>query len=224
MIVTPSILTTTAEDVRSQISRLLPYFRHFQIDIADGIFVENTTVSLFDVLASFESEPLPPGVKIDFHLMVIDYEKHISAISQSPVSRYTDIVLVHFGVRPELHKLLQVYNNISTGIVLNPEDQVQDCAMSYPLDSLVGIQIMSVSPGCQGNPFLPYTLDKIDHLRTHNYRNKIYLDGGINRDTLPAICSKFYKPDVITPGSYLSKAHDISARVQELNGFVTHAE
>jgi pentose-5-phosphate-3-epimerase len=109
------------------------------------------------------------------------------------------------------------FPTLTIGLVINPEETVQNFTTYHTLSKVPFIQIMSVNPGFQGSPFLSYTLDKIEQLRNMNYRFKIYLDGGINKKTLPVIISKQFPPDVIGPGSYISKADDIQGRVEELN-------
>ena len=78
---------------------------------------------------------------------------------------------------------------------------------------------MSVTPGVQGNPFLPNTLKKIEQLRILGYRFKIFLDGAVNDKTLPFINEQKFKPDVICPGSYLTKTDQLQSHVDFLNKF-----
>lgn len=42
----PSILEKDCSQLFYQINRLSPYFQRFQVDIADGIYVDNKTASL----------------------------------------------------------------------------------------------------------------------------------------------------------------------------------
>jgi pentose-5-phosphate-3-epimerase len=76
---------------------------------------------------------------------------------------------------------------------------------------------MSVVPGVQGNPFLPNTLKKIEQLRVLGYRNKIFLDGAVNDKTIPFINKQKFKPDVVCPGSFLTKAKDLEKNVKYLD-------
>ena len=78
---------------------------------------------------------------------------------------------------------------------------------------------MSVTPGVQGNPFLPKTLNKIEQLRDLGYRKKIFLDGAVNDKTIPIINKLKYKPDVICPGSFLTKAKDLEKNVKYLENY-----
>jgi ribulose-phosphate 3-epimerase len=109
---------------------------------------------------------------------------------------------------------------IPIGLTLNPSEQVSDLESHYNLDNVPSIQIMSVTPGVQGNPFIPETLNKIEQLRVHGYRFKIFLDGAVNDKTLPAINKQKFKPDVICPGSFLTKAKDLEKNVEYLKNYV----
>ena len=75
---------------------------------------------------------------------------------------------------------------------------------------------MSVNPGKQGSPFIPETLKKIEQLRLLGYRSKIFLDGGVNDQTLPLILNQKYLPDVLCPGSFLTRAKDLEKNIKFL--------
>ncbi len=207
MIIVPSILEKTPAGLLAQIQKLSPYFSYFQIDIADGIFVPNKTVQIEEI-------PTLPPLSYEFHLMVKDYEKEIVKLEKLSLSVKIKIVLIHLSA-------MQQYNNttmkqFNIGIVLNPEDSVASLSKKFNLGDITLIQIMSVNPGFQGQPFLPETLQKVEQLRQINYRNKISLDGGINEQTIPQIISQKYPPDIICPGSFLTKTDDLENHVNYL--------
>jgi ribulose-phosphate 3-epimerase len=227
MLVTPSILTNSASDAFSQIDRLLPYFKAFQIDIADGNFVPNTTISIPELAEYIKHHNLAAKYKeisFDFHLMVNDYLTHLEFIEHINSLISINVVMIHSKLRPNLSLLKDQFPQFVIGLVINPEETVQEFTSYYNLSEVPFIQIMSVNPGFQGAPFIPESLNKIEQLRKANYRFKIYLDGGINAETLPVIFSQTFTPDVIGPGSYLSKAEDIQERVHELNTLIEEAK
>jgi pentose-5-phosphate-3-epimerase len=223
MIVTPSILTDTAESVFAQVDRLSPYFDWFQIDIADGVFVPNRTVSLSELGTALAAEGRAEKwsrLSFDMHLMVQEVDAAIAQLV--PISEMIQIrnILIHTKVNPRMDRLRDRFPMFTIGLVLNPEETVEDFVRDYDLRTVPIIQIMSVSPGFQGSPFQPDTLNKIEQLREHNYRKDIFLDGAINAETLPVILSRTYPPTGIGPGSYLSKAEDIPSRVRELRALL----
>lgn len=211
----PSILETSIKDFETQLTQVAPYFSHFQIDIADGIFVPNKTVQIEEIVPVVSSQKIVGRDKtFEFHLMVVDFEKQIEKLAQ--LEKFVDVncILIH------LHVLNTKYEILNTkylwGLVLNPEDSVVDnwqLITEFPI-----IQIMTIHPGFQGSPFLPETLNKIDQLRELGYTGKILLDGGINDKTAPTIMNRRHLPDIICPGSYFKK--DVKKRLEILQEIV----
>lgn len=217
MEIIPSVLEKSPSDLLTQIEKLLPYFKSFQIDIADGIFVPNKTVLIEEI-----SEHLTYNMKhvtFDFHLMVKEYEREVVKLIKLLKFIKINTVFIHFSLLPNIKHLTTDYP-FTFAPVLNPEDPVEELDKLYQLKIVSAIQIMSVNPGFQGSEFLPETLKKIEQLRLKNYRNKIYLDGGINADSLKTISRQKFLPDVLCPGSFLTQAPDIAENVRILNSFL----
>src|SRR3989344_4912266 len=221
MQVIPALLENNSNALIKQINRLSPFFKTFQVDIADGIFVPNKTVRIKEINNFLTNNQylITNNFIFDFYLMVKDYEKEIEKLSNLVSKKIMKInnIFVHFSLLPNYQLLITNYPNFSFGLVLNPEDNVDELKQKYDLNQIESIQIMSVNPGFQGQPFLPHTLKKIEQLRKQNYRHKILLDGAINQDTLPLILSKKYKPDCLCIGSYLTKAENLKERIKFLN-------
>jgi ribulose-phosphate 3-epimerase len=205
MKIIPSILEPTAADYQKNLLKLSPYFSHFQIDIADGIYVSNQTASIDEIIPILTNEKFS-HLAFDFHLMVKDYQTHIDKLKKLKNTIHIKNVLIHFDLYPNYSLLTTNYALISIGLVLNPQDQISDLADKYNLEDIPCLQIMSVNPGRQGQPFLPETLKEIEQLRLLGYRNKIFLDGGINEKTIAQILAQKFLPDVLCPGSFLAKA------------------
>lgn len=218
MIVFPSILEKSAEEYISQIQKLSKYYSHFQIDIADGIFVSNKTAQIQEISPLF----IPSVARsmshltFEFHLMVKDYKTGIEKILDLKKLINISLVLVHLSLNPDIENLTSKIERLLFGLVLNPEDEVETIKTKYNLKKMPIIQIMSVHPGAQGNPFIPETLQKIEQLKNANYKNIISLDGGINDTTIPYILSHKFKPDILCPGSFLTRAENLEQRVTYL--------
>ena len=115
------------------------------------------------------------------------------------------------------YQLLTTNYSLPIGLTLNPQDQVDDLARQYNLKEIPFIQIMSVVPGVQGNPFIPDVLNKIEQLRGIGYGKEIFLDGAVNEKTIPVILAKKYQPDFICPGSFLTKTKSLEKNIEYLN-------
>ena len=63
----PSILEKNPQDLFYQINKLSPYFKRFQIDIADGILVPNKTVQIEEIMKHVTCNI--KHLTFDFHLM-----------------------------------------------------------------------------------------------------------------------------------------------------------
>jgi pentose-5-phosphate-3-epimerase len=211
----PSILEKDASSLFYQINKLSPYFPRFQIDIADGIFVSNKTVQIDEIIDNVRALRAMPQQIFDFHLMVKDYEKEIKKLERLRNLLKINYIFIHFDLLPN-YQLLTTDYSFPIGLVLNPQDQIDNLVDKYDLNKIPFIQIMSVNPGFQGSPFLNKTLNKIEQLRDIGYRKEIFLDGAINKKTIPIILSKKYQSDFICPGSYLTKTDKLKERTQYL--------
>ncbi|MFH0773279.1 MAG: hypothetical protein V1922_03130 [bacterium] len=218
MNIIPSLVEQTARDLFDRITFLSPHYHQFQIDIEDGVFIQNKTLSTneFVTYTLDHKDKLSGATLYDFHLMVCDPENHLKAIALLP-PKSVGIILMHKTVFPDYSLITSHYPLFKFGLVLNPEDEVSD--VSLPLiQALSVIQLMTVNPGRQGQPFIKDVLNKIEQLRNRGFQGKIYIDGAINETTLPLIISLPHKPDVLCPGSYLAKApgEDLERRVNLL--------
>ncbi|MBI3366061.1 hypothetical protein HY041_00335, partial [Candidatus Roizmanbacteria bacterium] len=145
-----------------------------------------------------------------------DYKKEIDKLER--LKNYINIktVLIHTSLFLNYSLLPKTYPQFSFGLVLNPEDSVKTIKLNYEFEKIPLIQIMSVHPGAQGNPFIAESLKKVEQLRRANYRNKIALDGAINDKTIPLILKYKFLPDILCPGSFLTKADKLNKRVNYL--------
>lgn len=218
MIVCPSVLESTASEYILTIKRILPYFQYFQIDFADGEYTNGRTASLEDIVNGLSQNIVDlSDLVFDFHLMSKNYLKNTVDLLELKKILNIKNLFFHFDLHPDVITISKRFPDFNIGLVLNPQDEVEELARLYKLNKIASIQIMSVVPGAQGNPFLSETLKKIEQLRQAGYRNKIFLDGAVNENTIPEILSKKYLPDVICPGSYLTKTNTLKVRVDYLN-------
>lgn len=213
MQVIPSIDVATIIDLSFQVKRLAPFYQRFQIDYADGKFVQFQTPSLQELLEALMAFD---GMEFDIHLMTSDYQKALDVLERYKNRLKINLVFVHFSAKPPSELIFSESSSFQYGLVLNPEDTVDAIRQVYPLEKIKGIQIMSIVPGPQGNPFISDSLNKIDQLRMFDYRYPIFLDGGVNAETLKIIQDRENLPDFICPGSFFSKAENVEDRVKSL--------
>ncbi len=213
MQILPAVLSRSPEEFDVDIKKLSPFFSSFQIDITDGILVPGTTATIEDLTPHLLEHP---QITFDFHLMVKDYGKIINYLRALTSKIKIGTVLVHHKAGPDKGLFISQSDSFTIGLVINPDEQIKTLSTYYSFEIMRAIQIMSVEPGAQGQGFIKETLNKIEQLRLLNYRNKIYLDGGINNLTLPIILSQHYLPDTLAIGSYFTKAVDVKMQVEGL--------
>lgn len=220
MQICPSMPEPTMDSLAATINRLSPFYNYFQIDIGDGVYVNNRTVQIEEIKKNLNKFNKLDSLHFDFHLMVKDYMSDINILND--LKKLIDIqnIFIHLSAIDNFETKIEELSPIPIGLTLNPQDQVNDLVRHYNLSNIPTIQIMSVTPGVQGNPFLPDTLNKIEQIRVLGYRNKIFLDGAVNDKTLPFIFQQKFKPDVVCPGSFLTKAKDLKKNVEYLKNYV----
>ena len=225
MDIVPAILVKTPDDLTSQIVKLSEYFSHFQIDITDGEFVSDKTIDIDEIAKALEKVK-PETLKnltFDFDLMVVDYMDALEKIDELSYLIKTLTVLPHASAITNYKEIAELYAQYTVGIAVDPDDSIDTINQNFDLSVIPTIQIMSVVPGRQGNPFLEDSLIKIEQLRMVDYRGKIFIDGGVNDKTLPVILSKKERPDVVCIGSYLSRANELKARIKKARALVSIA-
>lgn len=216
MKIIPSLVEKTPEDLFSVIQKLAPYYHQFQVDIEDGIYIPNKTLSVSDIQKYLLNNTPLKNLVYDFHLMVKEYEKEIEIIDVLKNNLTIQSILVHTSLQPDYQVLCKKYPSFVFGLVINPQEDVSIIAKQYDLSNIPIIQIMSITPGPQGQPLIPEALQKIEQLRIAGFHNKIYLDGAINEKTIPIISALKYKPDVLCPGSYLARTNELEKHVDYL--------
>ncbi len=149
------------------------------IDVMDGHFVPNLTFGAGVVRA------IRPSSRkcFDVHLMVAPVDSHLEAFAKAGA----DIITVHAESGPHVDRTLQKIRALGkrAGLALNPA--TPPSALSYVLDRIDLVLVMTVNPGYGGQPFIAQMLDKIGEVRQMIRGRNIDLevDGGINNETAP---------------------------------------
>ena len=74
------------------------------------------------------------------------------------------------------------------------------------LDLLDMVQIFTIVPGKQGNPFMVDHLETVYKLEELRFMGLVGVDGGVNKGTLIEVCK--YPVDIASVGSAISRADD----------------
>lgn len=204
-LITPAILANDLQTFTEQLQKVHTNYSSIQIDVMDGVFVDNTSFSERTELNNIECEAY-----FELHLMVKD--------PISELSRWIDVanissVIFHIESDVDVQECIRHIrkHNWKVGIALNPETPLEKIIPFAPF--VDEVLFMTVHPGHQGSVFLEEVLEKIKEFSTKNGTNTtISVDGGINEQTIKkavdAGAQKLYVGNAIISASNPEVAHE----------------
>src|SRR5262245_57378402 len=177
--ISPSILSADfarlGEEVRAVDKAGADYIH---VDVMDGHFVPNLTIGPVVVAAVRKATRRP----LDVHLMIEDPDRYIDDFARAGA----DLIGVHVEACHHLHRALQQIRAAGkkASVTLNPHSGLE--TISYILENVDQVLIMSVNPGFGGQSFIPNVLPKIRALKAEiearGLAVDIEVDGGIKVD------------------------------------------
>jgi ribulose-phosphate 3-epimerase len=163
------------------------------VDVMDGHFVPNITIGPM-VVAALRPHTQKP---LDVHLMIEPVDPYVEAFAKAG----SDVITVHAEAGRHLDRTLQLIRSLGkkAGVSLNPSTPPE--AISYVIDQLDLVLVMSVNPGFGGQSFIPAVVPKIARLKEMIGQRPIHIevDGGVNKETA-ALCAKA-GADVLVAGN-----------------------
>lgn len=180
----PSLMTMDLDKFNEQIKFLNNHVDSYHIDIMDGHYVPNITLSPWFI----EQVKKISDVPISVHLMVTNPSFWVDELLKIE----TDYICVHAevinGIAYRIINKIHEHNK-KVGVVLNPETPI-DVIKPY-IQYLDKVTIMTVDPGFAGEKFIDETLEKIVELRKirdkNQYNYLIEMDGSSNKKTFKKI-------------------------------------
>ena len=146
------------------------------VDVMDGHFVPNITIGPAVVKALRPHARKP----FDVHLMVerpYDYVETFAAAG-------ADLITVHAEAAPHLQRTLAAIHACGrrSGVALNPA--TPPSLLTYVLDDVDLVLVMTVNPGFGGQSFIPQAIEKIRRCREMldraGSRAELSVDGGVS--------------------------------------------
>ncbi len=182
----PSLMCMDLTKFKEQVDILNERADFYHIDIMDGHFVKNITLSPFFVEQLNKISKIP----IDVHLMTEypgDYIEELGRVGATYISPHAETI--NKDAFRIINKIKEV--GCKVGIVLNPATPV-DC-LKYYIHLVDKITVMTVDPGFAGQLFIPEMLDKIKELKKlkeeKGYSYIIEIDGSCNERTFKKLVS-----------------------------------
>ncbi|MFZ6014958.1 MAG: ribulose-phosphate 3-epimerase [Patescibacteria group bacterium] len=192
--VIPAILTKKKSEFISRLKTAYGFAKTVQIDIMDGLFVDNETPknlnngSWYRDYLTENNHEIP---NIELHLMVINPMKIIEAWKElAGVMRiiwHVEIPIRHEELIPLVHEM-----DLQVALAINPNTPVTEIlsyiqskpvkakAKNYFIDSVL---VMGVMPGYSGQTFIKDSLQTIKILRKKFPKLPVAVDGGVNPAT-----------------------------------------
>lgn len=171
------------------------------LDVMDGHFVPNITIGPLVVKAL-----RPHSEKIfDVHLMIAPVDPYIEAFAEAGA----DIITVHAEATTHLDRTLALIKSTGkkAGVSLVPSSPPE--LLSYVMDKVDLILLMTVNPGFGGQSFIPSQLEKIAHVRemieASGHKIHLQVDGGIQSETAKEVIRA--GADVLVAGSAVFKGN-----------------
>ena len=191
----PSLMTMDLDKFKEQITFLNDQVDSYHIDIMDGHYVPNISLSPWFIQEVRKISTLP----LSAHLMVTEPAFWV----QQLIDINCEWICMHAeGLDGLAFRLIdQIHDaGLKAGIVLNPETPVS-VILPY-IDLLDKVTIMTVDPGFAGQRFIEGALDKIVELRElreeYDYHYVIEMDGSSNRKSFKRIDEA--NPDIYIVG------------------------
>lgn len=180
------------------------------IDVMDGHFVPNITIGPVVV----ESIRKVSSLVFDVHLMIENPERYVEAFAKAGA----DIITVHLEATKHMHRLIQQIKSlgVKVGVALNPATPIE--GLTYVLQELDMVLLMTVNPGFGGQKFIMEVLPKIvalsGILRDVNPNCRIEVDGGINIDTARLVSRA--GAEILVAGAAVFASPDPRAAVKDI--------
>ncbi|WP_323067660.1 D-allulose 6-phosphate 3-epimerase [Klebsiella quasipneumoniae] len=203
----PSLMCMDLTQFKEQITAMNNKADFYHVDIMDGNYVRNITLSPFFI----ENLKKITTVPIDVHLMV----NHPEDIIPMCLDAGADIISFH----PETanNKIFRLLNQIKDagkqcGVVLNPATPAESIAeYAHLLDK---VTVMSVDPGYAGQKFIPESLNKIRKLismrKNNGYHYLTEIDGSCNEKTFGLIAESGVDVFIVGTSGLFSLHEDVS--------------
>lgn len=172
----PAILAADAGEFRAKAARIADHAQTVQIDVMDGVFVDNAT---WADPAAIRAMHLP--FVFEVHLMVTHPERVVDDWIMAGARR----VFAHVESPGNPMAAVEAMRAVGRegGLAINPDTPVSRIA--DVLAELDAVLVMGVRPGWSGQPFQSTALAKVAELKRLRPELRVEVDGGVT----PAIAA-----------------------------------
>ena len=208
MHIIPAILTQDSDEALAEIAPLRGVAQWLQIDVMDGTMTADVTFDLFELCGEVDD------FNVEVHLMVDEPVQYLQACAAVGAQR----VYIHPEPLPSVTDVFAAMSeyDFARGLAIAPQTTLEQ-VLPY-IDEVDAVQIMTVEPGEQGQPFMPEMLEKVRDLKGDLPSLWVAVDGGVNAQTIGAV--RDAGADAAGVGSAISGAADPAAAFRTLSAHV----
>jgi D-allulose-6-phosphate 3-epimerase len=203
----PSLMCMDLWDIHNQVEVINNRADMVHIDIMDGHFVKNITLSPF-FMEQLKNELKVP---MDVHLMVenpSDFIKMVIDAGATYVSPHAETI------NSDAFRIINQIKDAGckVGVVLNPATPLS--YIQHYIHHLDKITIMTVDPGYAGQKFIPEMLDKIREAKAlkeeKGYHYLIEIDGSCNQNTFKQLADAGSEVFIIGSSGLFNEDKDLN--------------
>ncbi len=218
-LIAPSILSADFARLGEEVQNVLDAGAdvvHF--DVMDNHYVPNLTIGPLVCEALRDHGITAP---IDVHLMVKPVDRIIPDFARAGATWIT----FHPEASEHIDRSLQLIrdNGCKSGLVFNPATPLD--YLTYVMDKVDVVLLMSVNPGFGGQSFIPATLDKLREARRmideSGYDIRLEIDGGVKIDNIGEIAAA--GADTFVAGSAIFNTDDYKATIDAMRAELAKA-
>lgn len=217
--IAPSILSADFACLGAEVDKVLADgadIVHF--DVMDNHYVPNLTIGPLVCDALRKHGVTAP---IDVHLMVKPVDQIIPDFAKAGASYIT----FHPEASEHVDRSLQLIRDegCKSGLVFNPATPLD--YLTYVLDKVDMVLLMSVNPGFGGQAFIEKTLDKLREARkiidASGYDIRLEVDGGVKIDNIGKIAAA--GADTFVAGSAIFNTDDYKSTINQMRAEIEKA-
>jgi ribulose-phosphate 3-epimerase len=208
--IVPTILTSEFSDYAEKMDSLVGITNRVQVDIIDGKFVNNQTISM-ESLKNIET-----NLQIDLHLMVKEPEGWVNRALEILPDRLIGQVEMMFDPLKFINETVE--GGMGVGLALDLETPVETISDEiYHMVDLV--LVLAAKAGFSGQGFNEKALAKIKEIRKIvGDLVDVGVDCGLNEETIP-LCQKA-GANIFYVTSSFWQAEDLAKRYAELTSLI----